>query len=105
MGICYKYLNNIPIATEYYDKCISFYSRIEDINVLAKVLKCKALMLHDEQLLQDAIILIKKSDEIDFVMYEDFIKTLNEMKIFNNDNSNKMISIDTYKALCNKTSK
>jgi tetratricopeptide (TPR) repeat protein len=107
LGICYKYLNNTNKALYYYDKCIDFYSRIEDIEFLVKVLKCKALMLYDEQLLQDAIDILKKSDDIDLVLYEDLNKTLNEMKIYNkcdNERSDvsNIISINTYKALHNK---
>jgi tetratricopeptide (TPR) repeat protein len=107
IGICHKYLGNSSKALFYYDKCISFYSKINYVEYLVKVLKCKALMLHDEQLLQDAIDLIKKSNNIDLAIYEDLIKTLEEIKIYNNcDNDSSIstvISLDTYKALKNKT--
>ena len=107
MGICNKYIDEILIALECYDKCIDGYSRSEDIERLVKVLKCKALMLHDEQLLQDAIDVFKKSEKINLALLEDLNKTLNEMKIYNdsdNKNSNigNVISLDTYKALHNK---
>lgn len=106
MGICYKYLGEIEIAQKYYDKCINFYSKNNDEVKLAKILKCKALMLHDEQLLQDAVDIIKKSKNINIALYEDLVETLNEIKIYNkekNINIHNIISIDTYKALCNKT--
>jgi tetratricopeptide (TPR) repeat protein len=106
MGICNKYIDEISIALECYDKCIDGYSRTEDIERLVKVLKCKALMLHDEILLMDAIDLLKKSKNTDLALLEDLKKTLNEMKIYNDkeehtDISN-VISLDTYKALHNK---
>jgi tetratricopeptide (TPR) repeat protein len=110
MGICYKYLNNTSKALYNYDKCIDFYSRCENIEFLVKVLKCKALMLHDELLLQEAIDILKKSENIDMILYEDLNKTLTEMKIYNNNEKihielNNLISLNTYKALSNKTNR
>jgi tetratricopeptide (TPR) repeat protein len=108
MGICYKYLGQIPIALKYYDKCIMFYCQIKDTIKLVKVLKCKALMLRDEQLLKDIKDTLKKSDEFDLVLYEDLKTTLNEMIIYNNNknaNISNTINLDTYKALRNKTGK
>lgn len=108
IGICYKYLNKFSKALYYYDKCIFFYSRIENNIKLVKILKCKALMLHDEQLLREAMDVLKKSNDFDLVVYEDLKITLDEMIIFNNKNKeisiNNVISFDTYKALRNKTS-
>jgi tetratricopeptide (TPR) repeat protein len=108
MGICYKYLNDKDMALRYYNLCIDFYSKIGNIEFLVKVLKCKALMLHDEQLLQDAIDILKKSDNLNLALYEDFINTLNDMKTYNNSNGDdinvsNIINFNTYKALRNKT--
>lgn len=112
MGICYKYLNNTQKALYYFNKCIEFYSRVENIEFLAKVLKCKALLLHDEQLLTDAINLLQERNFSNTSLLNDFQKTLDEMKIYNRDvnlqnniynNLHNIISLDTYKALRNKT--
>lgn len=107
LGICYKYLNDYVKALHYYDRCIYYYSKIENIDSLVKVLKCKALMLHSEDLLESAIKTYEESKNMNIEYYNDLKETLCEIKIYNsnshNDNIHNLISLDAYKALRNKT--